>query len=212
MPNFIATRREYTRKKLSETEMCTHPMEQFNIWFKEALAYDIVEANAMALATSNQSGQPSVRMVLLKNYDSQGFAFYTNYGSSKAKDLEQNPYASLMFWWGSLERQIRVEGKVEKTSDSESDKYFSTRTKMSRLAAISSPQSNIVKGRKELLDHFEEVCQEYKEKPIVRPKNWGGYRLFPSMVEFWQGGEHRLHDRIRYQLTEGSWHLDRLAP
>lgn len=202
----VATlREEYSSTGLDESTLTDNPFVLFKKWLDEAVAAQVREPNAMCLATVDQTGRPSNRYVLLKGFDDNGFVWYTNYTSRKAQQLEKNPFAALTFWWGDLERSVRIEGKVFKVSSSESDEYFRLRPAKSRLAAILSEQSKPVGSRVELEKKFEELAQQYGlqpdgtcSKPIPRPDTWGGYRLVPDSIEFWKGMRDRLHDRIKY--------------
>jgi pyridoxamine 5'-phosphate oxidase len=205
-------RREYTLHGLNEAEVCPDPIEQFRIWFEQALAADVPEANAMALATTKSDGRPSARTVLLKHFDANGFLFFTNYNSRKGRDLAANPAAALLFFWPQLERQVRVEGTVTFTTSEESDAYFRSRPLESRLGACASPQSEVVSGREELERLLTDVRTRCPGDEVTRPPHWGGYRLTPQVVEFWQGRAGRLHDRLEYFRSGGAWRLRRLAP
>jgi pyridoxamine 5'-phosphate oxidase len=211
--DFLAQlRREYARERLDIADVAADPIAQFARWFGEALSAGSSEANAMTLATADAQGRPSARVVLLKSYDQNGFVFFTNYASRKGEELAANPHAALLFFWIELERQIRIEGTVAKVSAEESDAYYRTRPLESRLGAWASPQSRVLAHREELEAHLAQVSARYGEDP-PRPPHWGGYRLTPRAVEFWQGRESRLHDRLRY-TAEGPerWRLERLAP
>ena len=196
---------------LDEADLDPDPFTQFRIWFDRALEADLVEPTAMTLATA-ASGRVAARMVLLKGFDEEGFVFYSNYGSRKASDLAQNPQAALLFYWDRLERQIRIEGTVAKTSREVAAAYFATRPRGSQLGALASPQSRILASRAELEERWRELADRYPEGEIPLPDHWGGFRLKPDSFEFWQGRPSRLHDRIRYRLESGSWRLERLAP
>jgi pyridoxamine 5'-phosphate oxidase len=211
--DFLAElRREYARERLDIADAAADPIAQFARWFGEALSAGSTEANAMTLATADAQGRPSARVVLLKSYDENGFVFFTNYGSRKGEELAANPHAALLFFWIELERQIRIEGTVAKVPAEESDAYYRTRPLESRLGAWASPQSRVLAHREELEAHLAQVRARYGENP-PRPPHWGGYRLTPGAVEFWQGRESRLHDRLRYTATgAGQWRLERLAP
>jgi pyridoxamine 5'-phosphate oxidase len=205
-------RREYGQQGLHESDARADPMEQFRLWFDAAEAHDHVEANAMTLATVDARGQPSARTVLLKDFDADGFVFYTNRGSRKAAELAANPRAALLFWWRALERQIRIEGPVEAVAQAMADTYFARRPRGSQLGAWASRQSAVIENRNVLRQQLAEVENEYAEREVPRPPFWGGFRVRPEALEFWQGRESRLHDRLRYRLDNGRWRLERLAP
>jgi pyridoxamine 5'-phosphate oxidase len=206
-------RREYKLESLSETDVYANAIEQFGRWWEEALKSKIDEVNAMTLATASRDGLPSARIVLLKGYDETGFVFYTNYNSFKGQQLAENPRGCLVFFWKELERQVRITGLIGKTTPAESDDYFNTRPEGSRLGAIVSPQSQIIPDRESLQLKVDELRNKISSDVIKRPENWGGYRLMPAIIEFWQGRPNRLHDRIQYTLQDdGSWKIDRLAP
>lgn len=206
-------RREYARAGLSEEDLHPDPVEQFRRWFEAALEAGLHEPNAMTLATADASGAPSARVVLLKGYDERGFVFYTGYAGRKARELEENPRAALVFYWGELERQVRVEGDVSRVPEEESDAYFASRPEGSRIGALVSRQSEIVESRVVLEERQRELEREYAGGEIPRPEGWGGYRLAPSRVEFWQGRESRLHDRLLYTADgSGEWEISRLQP
>jgi len=206
-------RRNYTRGGLSKAEAAAEPVAQFRIWFEQALTAGLNEPNAMALATVNDEGVPSQRNVLLKAYDQRGFVFYTNYESAKARDIAKNPNVCLLFSWLELERQIKIQGQAEKISTAESLKYFASRPIGSRLGAWVSQQSSIISSRKLLEMKWDEMKRKFSSGEVPLPSFWGGYRVQPKVVEFWQGRENRLHDRLQYSLTdEGEWMLERLAP
>ncbi len=205
-------RRDYSRASLSENEVAADPVTQFALWFEQARKADVPEANAMSLATVAANGRPSSRIVLIKQFDTDGFVWFTNYASRKGRELEQNPYAALLFHWIELERQVRIEGRVEKIAAADSNAYFESRPLLSRLGAIASEQSASVASRELLEQRFAQVQQESGAQP-TRPERWGGYRLLPERVEFWQGRQSRLHDRILYTLgTDGKWQRTRLQP
>jgi pyridoxamine 5'-phosphate oxidase len=205
-------RRDYKRETLDESHVANDPIEQFGKWWNEALNSEIEEVNAMTLATATKDGIPSARIVLLKDYDERGFVFFTNYKSHKAHELEVNPNAALVFFWKVLERQIRIKGIIEKINEKESDEYFYSRPLGSRLGAWASPQSAVIENRKSLEENIELYKKQFGEN-VPRPPHWGGYRVIPSVIEFWQGGSNRLHDRIRYsKQSNGVWKIERLAP
>jgi len=198
---------------LLEKDLDPNPITQFHRWFEEARAAKVLQLDAMALATATKDGRPSARMVLLKGFDASGFVFYTNYESRKGKELASNPVAALVFHWPELERQVRIEGSVEKVSPEESDAYFQTRPRESQISAHVSAQSELIRSREELDRRFEELQKQYEGHPIPRPAYWGGYRLKPSRIEFFQSRFARLNDRILYERQEdGSWVMKRLAP
>lgn len=206
-------RRNYTRAGLNENETDPNPFIQFQTWFDQALNSDLPEPNAMTLATADSQGKPSARIVLLKGLDETGFVFYTNYKSHKAQQLAKNPTAALVFWWAELERQVRIEGTVEKVSQAESEEYFASRPIGSQLGAWASPQSRVIESRRVLEEKTWELEQKYANQEIPKPPHWGGYRLIPIEMEFWQGRPNRLHDRLCYnQQSDGSWLRERLAP
>ncbi|BAB73205.1 pyridoxamine 5'-phosphate oxidase [Anabaena sp. FACHB-709] len=206
-------RKDYTLEGLSEIEVDPNPFIQFKKWFEQALAAQLPEPNAMTIATSTPDGQPSARMVLLKDFDEQGFVFFTNYNSRKGQELAENPQAALVFWWAELERQVRISGRVEKVSESESDYYFYSRPANSRLGAWVSNQSEIIASREVLEQRMQEFQHKYENQEIPRPAHWGGLRVIPSEIEFWQGRSSRLHDRLLYTLlNDHSWEIHRLSP
>jgi len=204
-------RNEYMRASLDEADAATDPLTQFQHWFDEAVRAELPTPNAMTLATVAADGTPGARIVLLKGADPLGFVFYTNYLSRKGRELAANPHAVLVFHWTELEREVRIEGAVEKTSAAESDDYFSSRPLGSRHAAIASPQSAVVVNRAALETRFAEIEKNQGDEP-ARPAHWGGYRLNPVAVEFWQGRRNRLHDRLLYSRTGEHWTVSRLAP
>ena len=207
-------RREYIAEALDAEHIAKDPIAQFRHWFEEALQAEVLEPNAMTLATCGKSGQPSARIVLLKGYDQKGFVFFTNYESRKGQDLEENPKASLVFSWLELARQIRIEGEVEKIDPQESTRYFQSRPKGSQIGAWASPQSQVISSRKFLEEREQELSLNYQNTEVLpRPPHWGGYILRPWAMEFWQGRPSRLHDRFLFQLDDnGKWQIDRLAP
>jgi len=206
-------RSEYLSAALSEKDTNSDPIKQFEKWFNEALEAEVQEPTAMTLATATLDGRPSARIVLLKGFDNNGFVFYTNYLSRKGKEIAKNPLGALLFFWGTLERQVRIEGVIEKVSREDSEKYFQTRPRASQLGAIASPQSQEIADREILDKKYGEVEAEYTDKDIPKPSYWGGYVLKPRLVEFWQGRESRLHDRILYKKIDNqNWKKVRLAP
>ena len=208
-----ALRQDYSQRGLRRGELDPDPVVQFNAWLAEAQARQIIEPNAMTLATVDAGGQPWTRTVLLKICDARGFTFFTNYEGAKARHLAGNPHAALTFWWGALERQVNVAGVVEKTSREESDAYFHSRPASSQLGAWASAQSEVVAGRDQLEAQFTAALEKYGETEIPLPPHWGGYRLAPRTIEFWQGRRSRLHDRLRYtRQPGGEWKIERLAP
>jgi pyridoxamine 5'-phosphate oxidase len=204
-------RQNYLRNQLLESNIDKNPFVQFKLWFEEVAESDIIEPNAMTIATATKDGIPSVRVVLLKEFDETGFTFFTNYKSRKGKELEENPNAAILFWWGLFERQIRIEGKIERISREDSEAYFNVRPLKSRLGALSSNQSEIIENRQVLENKFSELEKKYGDNPPM-PKNWGGYKLIPSKFEFWQGRRDRLHDRIIYERIKNDWKIYRLSP
>jgi pyridoxamine 5'-phosphate oxidase len=208
-----ALRRDYALMSLSEGDVDADPIVQFTRWFEQALAGEITEPNAMTVATATRDGVPSARMVLLKGFDERGFVFYTNYESQKGRELAENPVAALVFHWVELHRQVRVAGVVERVSAEESDAYFQSRPRGSRLGAWVSHQSAVLTGREELEVRLAALVAQYGEGEIPLPPYWGGYRVIPASVEFWQGRPSRLHDRLRYsRQPDDSWRIERLSP
>ncbi len=206
-------RKNYTKDGLREADTSNDPFDQFRRWFDQAVSANIIEPNAMTLATVTPEGKPVARMVLLKGFDQQGFVFYTNYNSAKGQQLQVTPWASLVFWWAELERQVRIEGEVEKVSPQVSDTYFNSRPLESQLGAIASPQSQVIESRAVLEQHLQDLREEYRGKKPTRPPYWGGFRVIPTRIEFWQGRPSRLHDRLCYCWIEGHhWRRERLAP
>ncbi|MFY7964835.1 MAG: pyridoxamine 5'-phosphate oxidase [Chitinophagaceae bacterium] len=204
-------RKDYTLKSLSEADVANNPFDQFTIWWNEAIASNIDEVNAMTLATVSKDLKPTARIVLLKDYDTAGFTFFTNYNSQKGEDLLQNPNATVCFFWKELQRQIRIEGIVEKVSKEISDEYFNSRPIGSKLGAWASPQSKVIASRDVLIENEAKFKEQFGNQ-IQRPPHWGGYRLIPDYIEFWQGRSNRLHDRICYKLENNNWKVERLAP
>lgn len=206
-------RKEYTLHSLNEDEVAALPFNQFNSWWEHAKKSGIEEMNAMTLSTCGSNRMPESRTVLLKAFDESGFVFFTNYNSAKSKQLEDNPNCSLLFFWKELERQIRISGAAEKISAKESIEYFDSRPPGSQLGAWASPQSLVVSGKAWLKETFEFYTERFKHGKIPKPPHWGGYRIVPSKIEFWQGRPSRMHDRICYtKLDTGNWKIERLAP
>lgn len=212
-PKIADLRTEYTLNGLDVTDAAPDFMSQFQQWFDAALLAGVAEPNAMHLSTVDSTGRPAGRIVLLKDLSENGFVFYSNYDSRKGYDLAAHPVAALTFFWPELERQIRIEGRVERVSAAESDVYFASRPRGSQLGAWVSPQSQVINSRAVLDDRQQDLAAQFTDQPIPRPVHWGGFRVVPDRVEFWQGRPSRLHDRISYRLTEtGTWLIERLAP
>jgi len=207
-------RKEYEQGSLDEATISRDPIDQFAAWYDAAVAAGVPEPEAMTLSTATSAGRPSARIVLLRGFDARGFCFFTNYASRKGRELEENPWASLTFHWAALERQVRIEGRVERTSSFESDAYFASRPTASRIGAWGSPQSEVIPDRgalEDLVSRFRAVHPA--DAAIPRPQHWGGFRVVPDRIEFWQGRPSRLHDRLRFsRAPSGPWSLDRLAP
>jgi pyridoxamine 5'-phosphate oxidase len=211
--NIASIRRDYQLRSLSENDVATHPLKQFSIWWDEAIASEIDEVNAMTLSTARADGSPTSRIVLLKGYDESGFVFYTNYESNKGKQITHNPSVALLFFWKELERQVRIQGICQRVTAEESDAYFHSRPIGSQLGAWASPQSQRIDGREMLESRAAELKIQYQDVTIPRPPHWGGFRVVPTEVEFWQGRSNRLHDRILYSNEEAdAWKIERLAP
>lgn len=207
-------RREYQHHGgLTKSDAADNPFDQFEKWFNDAIEADIDLPDAMTLATATLDGIPSARMVVLRGFDREGFCFYTDYNSQKGRELAENPHAALVFYWRELDRQVRISGTIVKMTDAESDAYFASRPRDSKLAVRTERQTVVISGREHLEQNFENAKLTYADKHIPRPSHWGGYRLIPTMFEFWQGSPSRLHDRIRYTLIEdGNWTIETLSP
>lgn len=210
--SLASLRKEYQQASLSETDVAADPIQQFGVWFQQALKADAAEANAMSLSTVSAEGKPSSRIVLIKDFDQRGFCWFTNYESAKGHDLEANPFGALLFFWSPLERQVRIEGRIEKISAEENDAYFHSRPLGSRQGAHASQQSQPIASREALEENLQAAVAKFGDQP-PRPEHWGGYRLVPEKLEFWQGRRSRLHDRIVYtRNADGSWSISRLQP
>lgn len=206
-------RKDYRLQSLSEDDVAANPLQQFTTWWNDVLISEISEPNAMTLATASSDGLPSARIVLLKGFDEKGFVFFTNYNSFKGLQLQENPRACLVFFWKELERQVRIIGVIEKLPAQDNDEYFNSRPEGSRISAIVSPQSQVIENREWLERQAAQASDQLSGKTIPRPDHWGGYRVRPAIIEFWQGRANRLHDRIQYSLNEnGNWIIERLAP
>jgi pyridoxamine 5'-phosphate oxidase len=209
----LKLRKEYGLHGLDVDDLKENPIDLFKIWLQQAIKAGVAEPNAMTLATVNEFGQPSIRVVLLRDITDAGFTFYTNYNSKKGKEIEGNVLVSLNFFWPQLERQIRIDGKIEKLSEATSQAYFAKRPRGSQIGAWASPQSQIIESRKWLLDQAELFEQKFKGVEVPKPAHWGGYLVVPELIEFWQGRENRMHDRFQYLKSKGtSWQIARLAP
>ena len=206
-------RRDYTLAGLVESDLDPDPIVQFRVWFTEAQAAKGIEPNAMTVATADASGNPSARTVLLKGLDERGFIFYSNYDSAKGTQLATNPRAELLFYWPELERQVRIHGDVERLERSASEEYFRSRPIGNQLGAVASPQSSVIPNREYLQDLYDTLETQYESEAVPMPGHWGGYRVLPQSLEFWQGRKSRLHDRLRYRRdADGGWIVERLAP
>lgn len=204
-------RRQYSKSTLSASAVSKDPFKQFEKWFNEVLKSGFLEPNAMTLATADKYGKPSCRIVLLKGFDDKGFTFFSNYKSKKGKEIDSNTYASLLFYWDKLERQVRIEGRAEKLTREESDKYFQTRPYKSRVGAWASKQSSVIESRTVIVKEFLRYVVKFRNH-VPLPQDWGGYRIIPESFEFWQGRPNRLHDRVRYSKIKNGWKIERLAP
>ena len=212
MPSLADLRRDYTLAGLSEADAGRDPFALFHHWFDQASAANLLEPNAFTLATATPTGIPSARTVLLKLFDERGFCFFTNYNSRKGDEMAANPHVAMMFLWHELERQVRIEGRAEKTTAQESDDYYRQRPLGSRLGAWSSPQSEVIAERSALEEQQKQLLARFANGEPPRPPHWGGYRIVPTVFEFWHGRPSRLHDRIRFRLVNNAWVVDRLAP
>jgi pyridoxamine 5'-phosphate oxidase len=213
MSNISSIRKEYMLQSLLESDMDVNPIKQFDKWWQQAIESNIDEVNAMTLATVNEHGAPSARIVLLKDYGEEGFVFFTNYQSAKGNNIQTNSNVALVFFWKELERQIRIEGVAQKISDQQSDGYYHSRPTESKIGAWASPQSQKIESREVLENNFRKTEINFKDQDIKRPPHWGGYKVLPNKIEFWQGRPGRLHDRIEYsKKKEGNWTFIRLAP
>lgn len=211
--NLEALRREYTFEGLDERDVDANPFKQFEIWFQQAVDAEIELADVMTLATATKAAIPSARMVVLRGVDERGFVFYTDYRSAKSRDIAENPNAALVFFWREFGRQVRISGTICQVSREESERYFETRPVESRLATSASNQSEVIPNRAVLEERFEELKHEYQDREVPLPPDWGGFRLSPSEIEFWQGRTRRLHDRLRYtRQPNGEWCIERLSP
>ena len=212
LDRILELRKEYSREKLDEHVTSDNPIQQFRVWFEEALKAKLIEPNAMMLATVNEQNRPSMRIVLLRDILDDGIVFYTNYLSRKGNEIELNPFGSATFFWPELERQVRIEGVLRKIDEKVSDSYFAKRPRGSQIGAWSSPQSKAIQSRNELEENELHYTALFEGKDVPRPPHWGGYVLHPDYMEFWQGRENRLHDRICYTLSESNWERSRIAP
>jgi pyridoxamine 5'-phosphate oxidase len=213
MSNIADIRKDYRLQTLDESGVQQHPIKQFDDWWAQAVDAQIEEVNAMTLATVDEQGIPNARIVLLKGYDEQGFVFFTNYESRKAQEIASTRKACLVFFWKELERQVRITGSIERINEAQNDEYFFSRPLGSQLGAWASPQSRIIPDRSFLESNLQEIEVRFSKEKIIRPPHWGGYRVIPDQIEFWQGRSSRLHDRIRYRkIDENQWKMERLAP
>ncbi len=210
--NLSDLRKVYQKQSLLEETVDNNPLDQFKVWWDEVIKSGIDEPNAMNLSTCSTDGKPSSRIVLLKEVNEKGFIFFTNYDSRKGKEMRQNNFVSILFFWKELERQVRIEGKVEQIPAAKSDEYFASRPRESQVGAWSSPQSEVIESRSVLEKNEKQYADRFQDQNIERPKHWGGYLVIPHQIEFWQGRPGRLHDRLRYSLREKQWVIERLAP
>jgi pyridoxamine 5'-phosphate oxidase len=210
--NLADLRLSYTKAGLTEADVDPDPFRQFEVWMSQALSSQLIEPNAMTLATVDGSGQPNARAVLLKGLDSSGFVFYTNYESRKSREIASNPSVCLLFYWAELERQVRVAGRAERVSEAESDAYFQSRPVGHQLGAWVSNQSTVIAGREVIEESLANVSKRFEPGPVPRPPHWGGFRVVPHGFEFWQGRANRLHDRLEYLVANGTWMIRRLSP
>jgi pyridoxamine 5'-phosphate oxidase len=205
--------KQFGLSELKESDLDPDPIQQFRFWYEEAMESGFIHPNAFTLATSTIDGKPSARQLLLKDFDEKGFVFYTNSNSKKGKELANNPFAAICFWWDKLERQVRIEGKIELVPGYEAEEYYASRPRGSQLGAWASDQSSVIAKREILEDRVLKLEAQYRDKEVPRPPHWNGYRLIPGSIEFWQGRDNRLHDRLRYRLqSDGKWLVERLAP
>ncbi len=212
MKNLADIRKDYSREELSRSRVSNDPFTQFGLWMDEAIAAEVPEPTAMTLGTTGADGRPSSRVVLLKGFDNEGFVFFTNYKSRKGRQLEENPFAAVNFFWPELERQVNIAGSVDKVSDTESDEYFASRPFTSRVGAWASHQSEKIDSRMIIMTRAAKLLVKYAGGTVPRPPHWGGFRIVPDRIEFWQGRESRLHDRICYERSGEDWEIFRLSP
>lgn len=205
-------RHDFSKETLDEKDVKSNPILQFEKWFKEAIDADVNEPNAMTVCTATKEGKPSARIVLLRSFNENGFVYYTNYSSRKGNELEENPNCALLFFWPELERQVRIEGIIKKQTEEESNLYFHSRPRGSKLGAWTSEQSKVISSREVLNKEYEKLSEKYPNEDVPKPPHWGGYILMPTSIEFWQGRNNRLHDRILYTIENNNWKIERLAP